>query len=519
MPKYTDIYRQLKLHIQKTGMDADKDFSEQEFEKYMERLGNAKFRTNRVTKRDNEIHNIVFNQLVLNQKAAKDLASKIPVAEKYKNEYMKQLERDAATFARADAKKKEASLIEARRKEARQRLEAIRRERIKNAAKEQDRVATEQELAKPKTYDESPTSWARGRHLFTAAVNHFGHGPQEDRLGLLTNGEKDPSLQYENKKGAIPIEHISDDEKIKLTGGMYEPNNPGPEKKVVIVFSGSHGPGSKYIDSIKNAYLEKGITVVQLDYRGFGNSTNLDENGQPTENSLSERTLYEDGMEMYKYVNEKMGIKPENITLHGYSLGGPVASRVALEVTKRLENQRIMENEPKDPTKGLGGVVLQSPLNNMYYIGNYAKGPIAGVGAWVNGGAYNSTNHMLELAKIDPNIPVHLIGGIADKNNRNYDYLAPETTGLETELQGKFTNYSTYHGEGDHLQEYHFWRKDHNDNYILNDAGKRIDVCKKRPNVVADDPGLSRVVGQGRSVNNELKRELDEMRVGGPNVN
>ena len=191
---------------------------------------------------------------------------------------------------------------------------------------------------------------------------------------------------------------------------------------------------------------------MQLDYRGFGSSTNIDEKGDHVSNSPSERTMYEDGMEMYRYVNEVMGIEPENITLHGFSLGGAIASRVALEQTKKMQNDRIMDGDKYDKTKGLGGVVLHSPMKSMYSAASSKTvfGPVAGFFGWAFGGGYNTEEHMLELAKIDKNVPVHLIGGDPNKNSNNFDDLSPEVTGLDRSLQGKFTYVTQFRGRGDH---------------------------------------------------------------------
>ena len=57
---------------------------------------------------------------------------------------------------------------------------------------------------------------------------------------------------------------------------------------------------------------------------------------------------------------------------------------------------------------------------------------------------------MIELSKVDKNVPVHVIGGKTVGNEKEVDWLAPEKTGLEQSLKGKFTSYTTFHGNGNH---------------------------------------------------------------------
>jgi len=67
------------------------------------------------------------------------------------------------------------------------------------------------------------------------------------------------------------------------------------------------------------SYLAKGYDVLAINIRGFGGS-----DGTPSESGM-----YEDAKVMYKYLANDLGIKPENIMLHGYSLGAVAAARLA----------------------------------------------------------------------------------------------------------------------------------------------------------------------------------------------
>ena len=506
MPNYKEIYTRLKNHLEKS---ADSNvLKEDEFTRYMNNAASGA----KLSEADQKVHKIILKQMINNQVAENDLKNDLPNIVQEKKAYMQKLKKEAQTFARADTKKKEAAEINSRRKAAKKELENIRKNRITNKANELGKLVNKDDIKEPKLYDSKPTNWARRRNPLIGLMNLAGLGSRSERRGVDKKGNKVPKYSYTSdlwtkEKGAIPIQHISEDGKIRLNGAKFLPKNPHDPEKVALVFSGSHGPGAQYIDSIKKAYLDQGITVVQLDYRGFGTSTNIDERGNHVSNSPSERTMYEDGMEMYKYVNETLGIKPENITLHGYSLGGAIASRVALEVTKKMQNERIMEGEKYDMTKGLGGVVLHSPMKSMYSAASSKTifGPAAGFMGWAFGGGYNTEEHMLELAKIDRNVPVHLIGGDPNKKGNNFDDLSPQVTGLDKSLAGKFEHLSSYTGQGDH--EGKTWKAEKIDNEVV------IVKDKDMPNVAGEDQGLSSIIANGREVIPEVHRKMEQRRV------
>jgi len=62
-----------------------------------------------------------------------------------------------------------------------------------------------------------------------------------------------------------------------------------------------------------------GFEVLGVDYRGYGLS-----GGSP-----SERAFYTDAQAVVTYCTEKLGWKPERIIVHGRSLGGAAAARIA----------------------------------------------------------------------------------------------------------------------------------------------------------------------------------------------
>ena len=87
----------------------------------------------------------------------------------------------------------------------------------------------------------------------------------------------------------------------------------------MLFFSGSHGPAGQYLPNVLDPYLQMGAKVVTMDYRGFGESETLTSNGKKTGTPLSEQSIYKDGKAMLEYVVKTMGVKPEDVILHGYS--------------------------------------------------------------------------------------------------------------------------------------------------------------------------------------------------------
>jgi uncharacterized protein len=88
---------------------------------------------------------------------------------------------------------------------------------------------------------------------------------------------------------------------------------------VLLHFHGNAGNISHRLDLIKRL-VQKNLQVFIIDYRGFGKSE-----GRPTE-----KGVYLDGLAAYDHLVNREGILPENIVLHGHSLGAAVAVEVGL---------------------------------------------------------------------------------------------------------------------------------------------------------------------------------------------
>jgi pimeloyl-ACP methyl ester carboxylesterase len=96
---------------------------------------------------------------------------------------------------------------------------------------------------------------------------------------------------------------------------------PRPEAVATIVFF--HGNGGNLSDrsELFATLYRRGFQVLAVDWRGYGRST-----GSP-----SEQGLYTDGRATWTYVTETLGIPPDQVIIHGRSLGGGIATKTAAE--------------------------------------------------------------------------------------------------------------------------------------------------------------------------------------------
>ena len=481
MPKYKNNYELLEAinkHLKNSG-DPGIDLKDFNLFYYGEVDKNVRnLHSPQDTKKIEGIYDKLTNLMVLNHEASKDLKDELPeIIHKDKSDYLKKLREQAARTADAHAKKAEANQINAERKAAKLQLERIRKEREKarlRAAGKTNVTDKDVELKPMK----GGISSARGKHIFTSLMNYFFSGPRDERRENV-----DYPVDAE-KEIFTPVECGSPEEGVILKGGMYRHKTVPSNGKTVLVFTGSEGPGANEIDSIKGAYLAQGYTVYQYDYRCYGKSHQVDKKGKPVSSSKTEQAMYKDGMVMYNHLVKNLKIDPKDLVLHGFSLGAPIASRVALEATKELQTN-IHENARKyNPEKhGIGGIVLHSPMRTMFKSARYEYNWAAAAVAKHHAGNYDTVQHMTDLAKIDPNVRVHLISGDPDPKSANFDNLAHQFTKIDKALKGKFNSMTEYNGISDHSGEY----------------GGR-----PKPNVSINDPDL-KAMAKGRVVKVKVK--------------
>ena len=124
--------------------------------------------------------------------------------------------------------------------------------------------------------------------------------------------------------------------------------------KAVILFSGSGGSNVVQLLPIAEQYAQQGYVCYGIDYRGFGHSGTEEEvlemeGDKPKSKTvyssgmISENRIYEDSRIIYNYVLSQ-GFSPNNIILHGFSLGGAVASNLAVEISTKANKKKILIN-------------------------------------------------------------------------------------------------------------------------------------------------------------------------------
>jgi len=91
-------------------------------------------------------------------------------------------------------------------------------------------------------------------------------------------------------------------------------------KGTILFCHGNAGNISNFLD-VPEIFHSLGCNVLVFDYRGFGRSE-----GKP-----HEQGTYKDGEAAWNYLVKAKNIKPENILVAGRSLGGAVATHIALK--------------------------------------------------------------------------------------------------------------------------------------------------------------------------------------------
>ena len=139
-------------------------------------------------------------------------------------------------------------------------------------------------------------------------------------------------IQYENIKIQTP-------DKADLDTVILEPfhiqNRPTKDKTFIIKFCGNYNCYEEFIDEYAEDAKALDATIVGFNYRGVGNST---------KNPERFRDLVTDGItQVQRLLDNKAS--SNNIIIHGYSIGGAVATKVAeyfsnKNITLTLINER-----------------------------------------------------------------------------------------------------------------------------------------------------------------------------------
>ena len=198
------------------------------------------------------------------------------------------------------------------------------------------------------------------------------------------------------------------------SGRICELENPESDElkgKCIIVYSGNCGNGSDGLGGIGwdlfYKMANKGAKIIIVDYRGFGDS----KLSWPSVFRISEKTIYQDGEEIYNYLKDKQGFSPENIILYGYSLGGAVASHV-LDYTSG-KNEKV------------AGAIFVSSIDSFYDRANCLAGKfVASVGKFIMNSELDTMKNLSNTGSFYKDTPMlFLSGGEGDWLSLSYTKL------------------------------------------------------------------------------------------------
>lgn len=213
--------------------------------------------------------------------------------------------------------------------------------------------------------------------------------------------------------------------------------------KVVILFSGSSGPNERMMKNIVDIYVNQNLTVYGINYRGFGESRKKTLRGIEYNELPKEEELYSDALTIYDYVLAT-GVLPENIILHGFSLGGPIASKLVAKISADREHH-------------IGGLILHSSMKDLYSAASDFSmlGAFAGYMGKKCVGKLDTLENLKIIALHDPRLPIHFISG----KKKEGDQLSLEHTKLDSLAPN--TNITSIIEHGSHLNSFNAVPKEH----------------------------------------------------------
>ena len=97
---------------------------------------------------------------------------------------------------------------------------------------------------------------------------------------------------------------------------------PSDSARYTVLFFHGNAENISFRLDFADRLLALGLSVLLVDYRGYGKST-----GKP-----SEKGIYEDALAGYQFLTDSLSIRPENIILWGSSIGAAAALDLATKV-------------------------------------------------------------------------------------------------------------------------------------------------------------------------------------------
>ena len=386
------------------------------------------------TQNDEEITRIreqLVQQLMVDTQSAQDLATKYPHLMQMAQNEQARLQTDAS---RTGAEKRENDLFATKKVSAKWRLW---RNESKKKRLEEKRYGKELEVKQRegKMHDYFTDQFNGYSQDFRTEDGKEIHGRRSpymtEAYSKIYGNPFMPSAQttVTERSGATfkltrdNVEFPMSDS-VKLRGACFTPEGFDIRtNKVVIYFTGSGEPGRSEAgvgDTIDN-YVRAGFKVYQVDYRGYGSSDPRDGF------TFSEAGFCQDGEFIYNKVKEQLGCNDSDLILHGYSMGGAIASYVAGKVAQKAAKDAHGKENVQSQNK-LGGLVMDSPMASMNAaVENTTSGFIKAVGpalATHYAGSYSAEEHLGTLFQNQPDIPIMFVSG------GDSDHLALERTGI-----------------------------------------------------------------------------------------
>ena len=138
----------------------------------------------------------------------------------------------------------------------------------------------------------------------------------EDKFIFFPSKDGDWSIP-EKSNGKISAHQLETSDGLKVIAWFYEA--PSPTKKTILFFHGNAG-NLTHRHGWAQALTLLPANVLQMDYRGYG----------PNKGNPSELGLYLDGKSAYDFLRKEKGVEPSDLYIYGISLGGGVATEMAL---------------------------------------------------------------------------------------------------------------------------------------------------------------------------------------------
>jgi hypothetical protein len=205
--------------------------------------------------------------------------------------------------------------------------------------------------------------WSFHTQVFGSDAHRMG----EVENGLAISYYVQRSLEIAQKYVKIlPPEFVKIpyDGDIYLSGQLFgayshpqsiESESFDPDKRTAIIFSGSFFPHQVFTPAIAEGYRQAGIQVLTFDYMGFGENM--------YEESPSPQNMFKSAEVALNYLIEKK-VSPENIIIHGYSLGGFPAAKLAAQYGTDLVLDRVSISTKTIVRKALSNM-LPSVVNGI----------------------------------------------------------------------------------------------------------------------------------------------------------